>query len=196
MRLLNSYSIFSEKNSFGRSGAFGMNMRKFWIKMNILYEKFMLLMFILAFLVVLYGLYDSWEPAISEFRKISERTGKDIDEGSDYYKIADWNPATGTAGYILKKHVVNGTRADEDEFCELFLAAAAEGAALGMSAFTANKIQDLADAISDLADDINANIHDAKKIFGDELPGTIKTAADTAGEVLRQLLDLMLKMLS
>ncbi len=37
-----------------------MNMRKFWIKMNILYEKLMLLAFILAMLIVVYGLYDSW----------------------------------------------------------------------------------------------------------------------------------------
>ncbi len=37
-----------------------MDMRKFWIKMNILYEKFMLLVFVLALLIVTYGLYDSW----------------------------------------------------------------------------------------------------------------------------------------
>ncbi len=37
-----------------------MDFRKFWIKMNILYEKFMLLCFVLALLIVLYALYDSW----------------------------------------------------------------------------------------------------------------------------------------
>ena len=37
-----------------------MNMRKFWIKMNILYEKLMLLMFVAVLLIVIYGLYDSW----------------------------------------------------------------------------------------------------------------------------------------
>ncbi len=35
-------------------------MKRFWIKMNILYEKFMLLVFVLALLVVIYGLYDAW----------------------------------------------------------------------------------------------------------------------------------------
>ena len=35
-------------------------MKRFWIKMNILYEKFMLLVFVLAFLIVIYGLYDTW----------------------------------------------------------------------------------------------------------------------------------------
>ena len=37
-----------------------MNMKKFWIKMNILYEKLMLFVFVAALLVVIYGLYDSW----------------------------------------------------------------------------------------------------------------------------------------
>ena len=35
-------------------------MKRFWIKMNILYEKFMLLVFIVALLIVIYGLYDTW----------------------------------------------------------------------------------------------------------------------------------------
>lgn len=35
-------------------------MRKFWITLNILYEKFMLLVFIIALLIVCYGLYDTW----------------------------------------------------------------------------------------------------------------------------------------
>ena len=37
-----------------------MNMRKFWIKMNILYEKLMLFAFVAVLLIVIYGLYDSW----------------------------------------------------------------------------------------------------------------------------------------
>lgn len=37
-----------------------MNMRKFWIKMNILYEKLMLFSFVAVLLIVIYGLYDSW----------------------------------------------------------------------------------------------------------------------------------------
>ena len=35
-------------------------MRKFWIKMNILYEKLMLFFFLMALLIVAYGLYDTW----------------------------------------------------------------------------------------------------------------------------------------
>ncbi|MBQ8951476.1 MAG: class B sortase [Eubacterium sp.] len=35
-------------------------MRRFWITMNVLYEKFMLLIFVVALLVVCYGLYDTW----------------------------------------------------------------------------------------------------------------------------------------
>ena len=35
-------------------------MKRFWIKMNILYEKFMLFAFIVALLIVIYGLYDTW----------------------------------------------------------------------------------------------------------------------------------------
>ena len=35
-------------------------MKRFWIRMNILYEKFMLLVFVLALLIVIYGLYDTW----------------------------------------------------------------------------------------------------------------------------------------
>ena len=34
--------------------------KRFWIKMNILYEKFMLLVFVFALLIVAYGLYDTW----------------------------------------------------------------------------------------------------------------------------------------
>ena len=35
-------------------------MRRFWIVMNMIYEKLMLGVFIFAFLIVAYGLYDSW----------------------------------------------------------------------------------------------------------------------------------------
>ena len=35
-------------------------MKRFWIKMNILYEKFMLFVFVVALLIVCYGLYDTW----------------------------------------------------------------------------------------------------------------------------------------
>ena len=35
-------------------------MKKFWITMNIIYEKVMLVVFILALLIVCYGLYDTW----------------------------------------------------------------------------------------------------------------------------------------
>ena len=35
-------------------------MRRFWIWMNIIYEKCMFALFIVALLVVLYGLYDAW----------------------------------------------------------------------------------------------------------------------------------------
>ncbi len=35
-------------------------MRKFWITMNIFYEKFMLFIFTVALLIVCYGLYDTW----------------------------------------------------------------------------------------------------------------------------------------
>ena len=35
-------------------------MRRFWMKMNILYEKLMLFLFVMALLVVAYGLYDTW----------------------------------------------------------------------------------------------------------------------------------------
>ena len=143
---------------------------------------------------LIYGIYDSWGPAISEFRNISERTGKEIEEGKNSYTITDWNPKTGTAGYTLKKHGVNGTRADEDEFCELLYAAAAESAVLGMSAFMAGDLPKLANEIANLSGDINANINDAKKMLGDELPGTIKTAADAAKETLRQMIALMAKL--
>ena len=37
-----------------------MNMKRFWINMNILYERLMLVAFIVALLVVCYGLYDTW----------------------------------------------------------------------------------------------------------------------------------------
>lgn len=143
---------------------------------------------------LIYGIYDSWEPAIKEFRNISEREQKEIDEGPGYYKISCWNPKTGTAGYTLKKHGVNGTRADEDEFCELLYAAAAESAALGMAAFTDGNLPELANEIANLSGDIDKNVSDAKKMLGDELPGTIKTAADAAKETLRQLIALMAKL--
>ena len=35
-------------------------MKRFWIWMNIIYEKVMLGIFIIALLVVFYGLYDAW----------------------------------------------------------------------------------------------------------------------------------------
>ena len=35
-------------------------MKKFWVWMNIIYERAMLLLFVLALLVVAYGLYDAW----------------------------------------------------------------------------------------------------------------------------------------
>jgi sortase B len=35
-------------------------MKKFWINMNILYEKFMLFVFVLMLLIVVYGIYDTW----------------------------------------------------------------------------------------------------------------------------------------
>ena len=37
-----------------------MSARKFWIKMNILYERFMLLVFTAVLLIIIYALYDSW----------------------------------------------------------------------------------------------------------------------------------------
>lgn len=37
-----------------------MSARKFWIKMNILYERFMLLVFTAVLLIIIYTLYDSW----------------------------------------------------------------------------------------------------------------------------------------
>ena len=61
-----------------------MNMRKFWIKMNILYERFMLLFFLLILLVVIYGLYDSWyvySDAIDDsYRKYKPVEGQSISE--------------------------------------------------------------------------------------------------------------------
>ena len=143
---------------------------------------------------LLYGLYDSWDPAIREFRNISERTGKEIEEGKDYYKISCWNPKTGTAGYVLKKHGINGTHADEDECCELLYAAAAESAALGMSAFTDGNLPELANEIANFSDDIDKILSDAKNIFNNEIPGTINIAADAAKETLRQMIKLMEKL--
>ena len=35
-------------------------MRRFWITLNILYEKIMLFVFVIALLIVCYGLYDTW----------------------------------------------------------------------------------------------------------------------------------------
>ena len=35
-------------------------MKRFWIVMNIIYEKLMLFVFVVALLVVAYGLYDAW----------------------------------------------------------------------------------------------------------------------------------------
>lgn len=35
-------------------------MKRFWIWMNVLYERFMLIVFIVALLIVIYGLYDTW----------------------------------------------------------------------------------------------------------------------------------------
>lgn len=143
---------------------------------------------------LVYGIYDSWEPAISEFRNIAERTGKDIDEGPDYYKITDWNPATGTAGYILKKHGVNGIRADEDEFCELLYAAAAESAALGMTAYLEGDRVALITEIANLVADITKNTEDAEKIFGLALTDNIRNALEVTEETLSKLTALMLKM--
>ena len=37
-----------------------MNMKRFWINMNMLYEKLMLCAFIVVLLIVVYGLYDTW----------------------------------------------------------------------------------------------------------------------------------------
>jgi hypothetical protein len=63
-----------------------------------------------------------------------------------------------------------------------------------MAAFMANDLSELANEISGLSSDINANVAVAKKIFGDELPGTINTAVDTAKEVLHQLIAMMTKL--
>lgn len=143
---------------------------------------------------LIYGLYDSWGPAIREFRNISERTGKTIEEGKDSYTITDWNPATGTAGYTLKKHSINGKQADEDECCELLYAATAESAAIGMEDFTEGNLPELANDIANFSDDIGKILSDAKEILGDELPDTIKIAASAAKETLRQLIKLMEKL--
>ena len=35
-------------------------MKRFWIEMNIIYERFMYFVFLVALLVVIYGLYDAW----------------------------------------------------------------------------------------------------------------------------------------
>ena len=35
-------------------------MKRFWIWMNILYERFMILVFLVVLLIVIYGLYDAW----------------------------------------------------------------------------------------------------------------------------------------
>ena len=35
-------------------------MRRFWITLNIVYEKIMLFVFVIALLIVCYGLYDTW----------------------------------------------------------------------------------------------------------------------------------------
>ena len=35
-------------------------MKRFWIWMNIIYEKFMFVVFLVALLIVIYGLYDAW----------------------------------------------------------------------------------------------------------------------------------------
>ena len=35
-------------------------MKRFWIWMNIIYEKFMFIVFLVALLIVVYGLYDAW----------------------------------------------------------------------------------------------------------------------------------------
>ena len=35
-------------------------MKRFWIRMNIIYEKIMLIVFLIALLIVIYGLYDAW----------------------------------------------------------------------------------------------------------------------------------------
>ena len=156
---------------------------------------------------LVYGIYDSWEPAISEFRNIAERTGKDIDEGPDYYKITDWNPATGTAGYILKKHGVNGTRADEDEFCTMFYSMAAELTVNIMETITkgnepkADRIDSAADMISSyMQEQVIPCVQDACRVFGcwdmSELPAAVKNAIDMAFAASENAGKLLLNMIT
>ena len=140
---------------------------------------------------LIYGIYDSWEPAIEEFKNISERTGKPIEEGTNSYTITDWNPKTGTAGYTLKKHGVNGNHSDEDEFCEMFYSMAAEFTVNIMETITkgngsrADRIDSAADMISVyMQEQVIPCIQDACKVFGcwdmSELPATVKNAVDMA----------------
>lgn len=140
---------------------------------------------------LVYGLYDSWGPAIQEFKNIAERTGKTIEEGKDFYKISCWNPATGTAGYILKKHGVNGTSRDEDEFCTMFYSMAAELTVNIMEVITkgseprADRIDSAADMISSyMQEQVIPCVQDACRVFGcwdmSYLPDTVKNAVDMA----------------
>ncbi|MBQ6229843.1 MAG: class B sortase [Eubacterium sp.] len=59
-------------------------MKKFWIKMNILYERFMLFIFTLILLVVIYGLYDSWyvfsNASDDSYRKYKPEEGQNISD--------------------------------------------------------------------------------------------------------------------
>ena len=156
---------------------------------------------------LVYGIYDSWGPAISEFRNIAERTGKDIDEGPDYYKIIDWNPATGTAGYILKKHGVNGTSRDEDEFCTMFYSMAAELTVNIMEVITkgseprADRIDSAADMISSyMQEQVIPCVQDACRVFGcwdmSDLPATVKNAVDMAFATSESMGKMLLNMIT
>lgn len=156
---------------------------------------------------LVYGIYDSWGPAIEEFKNIATREGKEIEEGPDFYKISCWHQDSGTAGYVLKKHGVNGTFADEDEFCTMFYSMAAELTVNITEAITkgseprADRIDSASDMISSyMQEQVIPCIQDACRVFGcwdmSELPDTVKNAVDMAFAASESMGKLLLDMIT
>ena len=80
-------------------------MRRFWIVMNMIYEKFMLGVFIFALLIVAYGLYDSWyvynKAGDDSYLKYKPVAGKSVPVDS---------PITDDTGRILTIRLCRATR--------------------------------------------------------------------------------------